>query len=153
MGSIYGIAVKPQKKGPMQLVPSISVSVTQGLHGDIRGAGGADRARQITLLSYISWTEACDDMGLLPSVLPWTARRANICVRGMVFTPQDIGRRLQLGEAVILEITGEAKPCARMDEVRTGLQAVLAIDMRAGVSCRVVAPGEIYTGDCVLLRG
>ncbi len=146
MASICGIAIKPAKKGDMQLVSDTSVSIDHGLHNDVRGGGGKDRSRQVTLVSFEQWIETCEDMGMTLALLPWHVRRANICVRGICFQRADIGRKLSLGEGVVLEITQESDPCERMEAIHTGLRDVLSVDMRGGVSCRVLPSGTIMLG-------
>lgn len=146
MASICGIAVKPVKKGDMMLLSDTSVSLERGLHNDVRGEGGKDRKRQVTLVSFEQWIETCEDMGMPLALLPWYVRRANICVRGICFQKADIGRKLMLGEGVVLEITQETDPCERMEAIHAGLRDVLSVDMRGGVSCRVLSGGMIMLG-------
>ena len=149
MASICGIAIKPQKKGDMVLVHDTAISVEQGIHNDVRGGGGRTRSRQVTLISFEQWVEASEDMGMSLSLLPWHVRRANLCIRGFCFQKADIGKKLLLGNEVILEITSETTPCERMDAIHAGLRDVLAVDMRGGVSCRVLQGGNIALGDTV----
>lgn len=112
-----------------------------GLEGDYLGKPGK---RQLTLLSLSLWDDACREAG---AELPWYSRRANLCVDGISFKDV-IGKRLRIGGA-ILEITGESKPCGRMDELHTGLQQALRPEMSGGVSARVIRGGIIRLGDVV----
>ena len=48
--------------------------------------------------------------------------RENVTVEGLEFLGIKQGDRLQLGDDVILEITGLCDPCPRMDEIRDGLR-------------------------------
>ncbi|TCV89033.1 MOSC domain-containing protein [Sulfurirhabdus autotrophica] len=130
---LLGIAVKPQRLQPMQLLSSVILSVEHGITGDSRGKPGP---RQVTLLSQVAWQAACDQLGV---ILPWTERRANLLVEDLPLVGAK-GSRIVLGDA-ILEITGETDPCSRMKAVHEGLFDVLSRDWRGGVTCRVLQGG------------
>ncbi len=129
----------------MQELEIRAVSVEAGLEGDFRGRS---RDRNVVVLSREGWETACAALG---EALPWTTRRANLLVEGVELLHGQ-GRRLRVGE-VLLEITDECAPCARMEEARAGLRAALAPDWRAGVTCRVVQGGWLRRGDAVALEG
>ncbi len=136
--SLIGIAVKPMRLQPMQILASATLSVDEGLVGDSRGAPGP---RQVTVLSLTAWQAAGAEIG---AILPWTERRANLLVSDLpVF--QSIGARLIIGEAV-LEVTGETDPCARMTAVHPDLFKALERNWRGGVCCRVIQGGLIAQG-------
>ena len=146
MAYIIGIAIKENKRFPMQELSFVEVSEENGLHGDFRGTGGFGRKRQVTILSIQQWERACSTIGVL---LPWHTRRANLCVDGLTFGPQDVGKKLLVG-TVTLEITGETEPCKRMDEAVSGLRATLSQEWRGGVTCRVIKGGIIKIKDPVV---
>ena len=149
MAAIEGIAIKHVARGPMETVLQAMVFINEGLEGDSRGKGGHDRARQVTLLSFYQWGEATEYLWATPRTMPWTLRRANICIRGHKFSKNDVGRHIHIGSSVILEITGETKPCSRMDAQIDGLRAALAADFRGGVTSRVIQGGRITIDDQV----
>ncbi len=146
MAIIKGIAYKWQKRGPMQETDWTFLDEKFGLLLDHRGDGGLDRARQVTVLSVQQWEAVCRDLKVS---LPWTMRRANIYVSGLVFGPHDVGKIITIGFFFELEVTGEATPCPRMDEQHAGLQKALSVGWRGGVTCRVRTPRMISVGDPV----
>lgn len=147
---LYGIAVKPVKKGPME--PRDHGLVTSaGLEGNYYGSPRnlVRPDRQITVISLTQWQEAMKELGGSP--LPWYMRRANLCVTGYSFGRNDVGKALSILGMVYLEITGETVPCKRMNEILPGLQGALAPSWRGGVTCRVVAGGKIRIGDSITI--
>jgi MOSC domain-containing protein YiiM len=142
-GKLLAIATKKSKGASMIPLESTLVTTEHGIEGDHRGKPGD---RQVTVVSQDSWDEACRELN---QSVPWIARRANLLVGGISFK-DSTGYILHIGE-LILEITGETKPCDRMDEFIQGLQNVLIPDWRAGVTCRVIKSGEIKLGDRVTL--
>ena len=136
--TLLGIAVKPQRLQPMQLLCAGELSLDEGLVGDSRGQPGP---RQVTLLSLAAWQAACDEIGIM---LPWTERRANLLV-GALPLYQSVGSRIAIGAAV-LEITGETDPCSRMTAVHPGLFEALSPAWRGGVCCRVLRGGSLTLG-------
>ena len=148
MAQIVGIALKEAKRALMREVPSIEITVDKGLNGDFRGKGSITRSRQVSVLSLQQWEYACKELGVL---LPWHTRRANLCVDGLTFGPEDVGKIICIGTTVELEITGETEPCKRMDEAYSGLKDALSIEWRAGVTCRVRKGGTVYLNSSVQL--
>lgn len=133
----------------MQLFAFRDISIESGLEGDCRGARNRKNGgRQVTVLSEEQWQDACRDLGMQ---LPWQTRRANLCVKGLRFGPENVGMRLAIDMYVVLEITGETTPCSRMEEAHRGLEAVLAKNWRGGVTCRVITEGAIMVGHEVKL--
>jgi MOSC domain-containing protein YiiM len=143
-GKLLGIAIKESKRSPMVMKERIKVTMERGLEGDHRGNPGD---RQVTVISQDSWDETCHD---LKKSLPWTARRANLLVTGIQLK-EKTDNFLRIGE-VDLKITGETKPCERMDEYYQGLQEALKSEWRGGVTCRVITPGKVKIGDVVTLN-
>ena len=139
-GTIHAIALKPEHKGPMQLVDTATVH-EDGLEGNV------GQERHLTLLAQEQWDAAQRELG---GELPWETRRANILVEGVASFSEIIGHKLNLGE-VTLRIVGETHPCSQMDHAQPGLQAALKPECRGGVHARVVNGGTIRVGDRVIL--
>jgi MOSC domain-containing protein YiiM len=135
---LLGIAIKPQRKGPMWLHEEARLHIHSGLIGDCCGKPGK---RQVTLLSLADWQAACGELGI---ELPWQTRRANLLVDALPLN-RSTGSRIVLGDAV-LEVTGETDPCERMEAAQAGLFQALAPEWRGGVTCRVIANGTIHVG-------
>lgn len=146
MAKIIGIARKERLREP-ELLTVAEVTYESGITGDGRGVrfrfGGC---RQITILSEEQWLEACAELGI---ELSWQTRRANLLVEGFRFGPDDVGKVLSLGDQVKLKVTGETKPCSRMDEACVGLKAVLESDWRGGITCLVIDGGTIRVDEVI----
>lgn len=148
---LYGIAIKPVKRGPMYLMESGRI-LAEGLEGNYYSAlrNILRSSRQVTAMSLQQWGNAIEEIGNID--LHWSSRRANLCIRGHDFGPDDVGKELLIGGSAVLEITGETDPCKRMDEVFPGLQAALRPSWRGGVTCRVLHSGGISLGDLVRIE-
>lgn len=123
----------------MEELGQVGVSALAGIDGDFRGHPGR---RQVTILFAEDWRAAV--AGLDPAA-PWTIRRANLLVSGVV-NPRAPGRILAVGPILFL-VTGETTPCVRMEEQCAGLRAALSPDWRGGVTAQVMSDGEIAVGD------
>ncbi|QFU20430.1 MOSC domain-containing protein [Shewanella eurypsychrophilus] len=145
MSTLIAIGFKPIKQQPMTLVAKANVTCSHGVEQDFFGRPGK---RQVTVMSKEQWVTVC---GELNALLPWTTRRANLLVEGLSFTPEHVGKILEIGE-LKLEITGETDPCKKMEIAHAGLEAALTPDWRGGVTCRVLNDAEIFEGDTVQLR-
>lgn len=140
-GKLIGIAWKTASHGTMISAEKASIRLETGLEDDHRGKAGN---RQITVLAKEAFEKACKTNNLTPD---WTMRRANLLIEG-INLEHTTGKILRVGD-VLLEITGETKPCYRMDEQQNGLQEALKPEWHGGVTCRVLEAGEIAVGDAV----
>ncbi len=140
--TLVGIATHAEKSGTIVVHDRATVG-PKGLTGDKPRINPYSR-RQVTILSLESWIDACRRIGRSDVPLPWTIRRANLLVTGVKFGSEHIGKHIRIG-TVILEVTGETEPCKRMNEQVPGLKLTEALtpDWRGGVTCVVVATGEI----------
>ena len=144
MGTIAAIARRATTRAPMEELRTVEISTDAGVARDFRGRA---RKRQVTLLSADVWREVCAELG---TELPWTTRRANLLVAGVVL-PQAAGDIVEIGD-VRLRVEAETAPCSRMDEQFEGLKQALSAEWRGGVACTVLRGGTVSVGDDVRLR-
>ena len=145
-GRLAGIARHDRPFGPMETLDHIAVTQAEGLHGDFRGARAStkpSRKRQVSLIEAECVTAALGEAGAL---LDWSDCRRNLLVQGLRL-PRAEGTRVQIGDSLVVEITGECDPCERMEALHHGLRAALEPDWRGGFLGRVIEDGEIAVGD------
>lgn len=142
---LIGIATKPVRGGPMELLNRALISEETGMQSDCCGVGGRSKRRQVTIITFRQWTRACHELYV---DLPWQTRRANLYLDDANFDFTCMGKKIRIDD-VVLEITGETAPCSHMDEAHPGLRRALLTEWRGGVTCRVVRGGIIILGDHV----
>jgi len=149
-GTLAGIARHAERRGPIETLETVQVSVEHGVEGDCRGLfkPGRKNRRQVTVMEASDWAVAAREVG---TDLEWWNRRVNLLVDG-VDLPQTEGSRVRIGEDVVLEITVECEPCNRMDALADGLQEALKPDWRGGACTRVLSGGHIKIGDSVRIE-
>ncbi|GIU44870.1 MOSC domain-containing protein [Shewanella algidipiscicola] len=142
MASLQGISYKVVKRGPMLETSTALVTTSSGVAQDIFGKPGN---RQVTVLSFEQWEQACESLN---TQLPWTTRRANLLVEGVRFGPQDVGKIMHVGDLQLL-VTGETDPCRKMQAAFPGLEKALTPDWRGGITCKVLNDATIDIGNRV----
>lgn len=150
MGTVAGIATRPQRRAPMATHREITITREKGLAGDHKGRPGL---RQVSVLFAEDWRAAMAELALHPirSDADWTIRRANLLLEGLV-NPRNAGAQIRVGGA-LLETTGQTYPCQRMEEALPGLLKALAVDWRGGCLCRVLEDGMVRLGDPAVYEG
>jgi MOSC domain-containing protein YiiM len=141
---LLGIATRAAPKSPMEEAPAARITSEGGVGSDYRGKPGR---RQVTVMTRGGWEAACAELG--GGSLPWTTRRANLFVEGLELQGK-VGYDLRIGDAV-LTISGETRPCERMNQAHPGLMRALDPEWRAGVTCRVIRSGDVSVGCEVIL--
>jgi MOSC domain-containing protein YiiM len=142
LGTVAGIAVRTEPLGTMREIEVAEVTAGAGITGDLP----VSPKRGVTLISAEQWEEVQHEAG---AALPWHTRRANVLVRGLRLGNL-IGKRIRVGDAEIL-VHGETRPCAVMDALYEGLQAILKPGVRAGVHGQVLTCGTFTVGDPIIV--
>ncbi len=140
MGAIQSIVIRPEKRGLPKQITTAKIFVG-GIEGDHYFK--PESGRQVTLV-------AKDDLATVSVAVGFegdshAACRRNICVDAL---PDGdlVGKRVALGDKVILEITCYCFPCKRMDE-NFGRGAIEAFDKKAGWGAMVIHEGDVRVGD------
>lgn len=78
----------------------------------------------------------------------------NVTTRGLELLSLPTGTRLQMGESVIVEVTGLRNPCGQLNGIQPGLMAATLgrdehgnLIRKAGVMGIVIAGGDVRPGD------
>ena len=137
-GTVQSLHLSIRMRQPMRDVDEAMAVPGAGLIGCRHSKPGSERA--VLLLE----SETIQDLALAPGEI-----KENITTRGIALEPLKPGAQIQVGETVILEVTGPCAPCHRMDEIRTGLQAEL--QGRRGINTRVNVGGKIHPGDEIVV--
>jgi MOSC domain-containing protein YiiM len=133
MGEVLHLFISLVHRFPMKEVVESEAMEDKGFKGCIHGRPG--NKRQVLLMD----TETLDRFALAPGTV-----KENVTTRGLDFQRLGVGQRVRLGEA-LLEISTPCDPCARMDEIRQGLEKELR--GQRGWLCRVVEAGKVRRGD------
>ncbi|MEL7219767.1 MAG: MOSC domain-containing protein [Bacteroidota bacterium] len=145
IGQLKSIAIRPVKRGPLEAVAQVSISVDDGLLGD--HYQGKSRKRQVTLIQ----AEHLDAVGNMLGGIdidPLLTRR-NLVVSGINLLALK-GKQFRIGEEVILETTGPCEPCSRM-ETNFGPGGYNAMRGHGGICAKVIRGGVIRIGNDVKL--
>ena len=144
MAQLLNIWTKPAKGEQMTSHQSIECIMGEGLNGC---AGGKAEHRQVTILSLAAWNDAQQEIG---EQMDPIYRRANLLVDDIDFenTKEKI---LTIGDLKI-ELTGETKPCALMDELHEGLRNAMKPKWRGGATGKVLNSCTIKIGDSAFLQ-
>ena len=135
-GSIISMRLCVGSRDPMKEVNGANFITGQGMEGDrhLRSDGRRSN-RQVLIMD----SETLSHFDLLPGQV-----RENVTVTGLDFSSISAGDKVSLGGDVILEITGDCDPCARMDELRPGLKD--EIDGKRGLLAFVEKGGVVSVG-------
>ena len=135
-GSIISMRLCVGSRDPMKEVNEANFITGQGMEGDrhLRSDGRRSN-RQVLIMD----SETLNQFDLSPGQV-----RENVTVEGLDFSSISAGDKVSLGGDVILEVTGDCEPCARMDELRPGLKD--EIDGKRGLLAFVEKGGVVSVG-------
>lgn len=145
-GRVTWLSRRPARRKPLLVTESLALEAGTGINGDhYQGHSGK---REVTLFQSEHLpvvASLCDLKELSPERL-----RRNILVAGINLLACR-NRRIAVGDAAILEITGICAPCSRM-ETELGRGGYNAMRGHGGVTARVIRGGLIVRGDriCVI---
>lgn len=145
IGTLEWIGVRVDKTD-IQIVTSVQVSKKYGLTNDHYSK--KEGKRQVTLIQAEHLTAVGNLLGKTNSIDPILTRR-NLVVSGinlLAFKSQ----QFQIGEEVILEMTGLCHPCTKMEK-NLGAGGYNAMRGHGGITARVVRGGLIKVGDQIKL--
>lgn len=141
-GSVVWIGARPERRAEMNAEPVALLEAGRGLVGDRYANRGG--ARQLTLIEAESLATIASHLGR-DAVAPSDVRR-NVVVRGINLLALK-GRCFRIG-AALLECSGEAHPCSRMEEI-LGTGGYNAMRGLGGITARVIDGATIRVGDAV----
>ncbi len=140
IGSIDWIGIRKVKRGALETLEEVIVTVENGLTGD--HYQGNSKKRQVTLIQ-------AEHLDAVASIMKRTVHpeltRRNIVVRGInLLALKD--KQFLIGESVVLEYTGACHPCSRM-ETNLGPGGYNAMRGHGGITAKVIKGGKIRKGD------
>jgi MOSC domain-containing protein YiiM len=140
MGVVQSIIVRPKKKEKPLPVERANI-LKNGIQGDHHFKPISKRT--VTLISSDALTEVAAAVGFQGDA--HAASRRNICLNNL---PKEnmIGKKIAIGDEVLLEITCYCAPCKQMDQ-NLGDGARKAFHEKAGWGAIVLHEGEVKTGD------
>ena len=141
-GRVEWIGIRPERRGPVEIVQSVDVSEKEGLIGDHYSGQSGNRhitliqAEHLPVVAALTGREALD-----PALV-----RRNIVVSGLnLLALKD--HQLQIGD-VVLQVTGQCHPCSKM-ETALGPGGYNAMRGHGGLTAKVIQGGTIRVGDQV----
>lgn len=144
IGKVLAIAIRS-----VHLRAMIEVAEAWACRDDcLKGDHGSTRRRGLTLLASSQWQQVTRELGV---DLPWHTRRANVLVETDMLASL-IGHTIRVGQ-VRVRIHGETTPCDEMDQLHSGLKAILTPDCRGGIYGHILDNGRIRVGDMVRQEG
>ncbi len=145
VGRLEWIGRRPARRAALEAVPEAEVITDRHLAGD-HASPKAGGKRQLTLMQHEHLATVAGFLGLDEPVAPGRLRR-NLVVSGLNLLALK-GRQIQIGDEVILDITGECHPCSRMEE-ELGPGGYNAMRGHGGLTAHIAQGGRLRVGDAV----
>jgi len=140
VATIYAISISPQRGQLKKEIPEANVIADYGIEND--GHAG-DWHRQITCLKLESVKDANKEHRLNAGPGDFAE---NILIEGLDFSKATVGKRLKLGNNVVLEITQIGK-----EDHPSIVSETLGVSLlpSEGLFCKAISGGMIKKGDSV----
>ncbi|MBF9143266.1 MOSC domain-containing protein [Hymenobacter properus] len=148
-GRLEWIGQRPVRRQPLLAVPEAELKTDSHLLGD-HARPKAGGKRQVTLIQHEHLAAVAGFLGLDAPLDPARLRR-NLAVSGLNLLALK-NRQIQIGDEVILDITGECHPCSRMEE-ELGPGGYNAMRGHGGLTAHIAQGGLIRVGDAVRVLG
>jgi MOSC domain-containing protein YiiM len=144
-GRLEWIGPRPVRREPPVPVLEAELKTDSHLLGD-HARPKAGGKRQLTLIQHEHLAAVAGYLGLDAPLDPGRLRR-NLAVSGLNLLSLK-NRQIQIGDEVILDITGECHPCSRMEE-ELGPGGYNAMRGHGGLTAHIAQGGRIRVGDVV----
>ena len=136
-GRTESLHVTPSHRAPVESLDESRFVAGYGIEGDRHATEESGRQDYQVLIID---AETLSDLGLKPGDV-----REQVTTSGFDVGSLEAGQQVALGSEVVVRVTRPATPCARMDEVREGLQDKLK--GRRGQLATIVTGGTVRVGD------
>ena len=136
-GRTESLHVTPSHRAPVESLEEASFVAGYGIEGDRHATDQPGRQDYQVLMID---AETLAEFGLKPGDV-----REQVTTSGFDVESLEPGQQVALGSEVVVRVTKPATPCARMDEVRAGLQDKLK--GRRGQLATIVTGGTVRVGD------
>lgn len=138
-GSTLSLNLSGEHRKPSEIVQSANFVAGLGIEGDRHATEREERQGYQVLIMD---NETLQVLGLEPGVI-----KEQVTTTGIDVASLDVGQQLALGDEVVIEISKDAPPCSRMEEIRPGLQKEL--EGRRGMLASIVTGGTVNIGDAI----
>ena len=136
-GRTESLHVTPSHRAPVESQEESRFVEGYGIEGDRHASDQPGRQDYQVLMIDV---ETLSEFGLSPGDV-----REQVTTSGFDVASLEPGQQVALGSEVVVRVTRPATPCARMDEVRAGLQGKLK--GRRGQLATIVTGGTVRVGD------
>lgn len=138
------MGIRPERREPMQVIETITVSEQNGIVGDHYSGQSGNRHVTLIQAEHLPVVAALTGHDTLdPALL-----RRNIVVSGLnLLALKD--KQIQLGD-VVLQITGQCHPCSKM-ETALGPGGYNAMRGHGGMTAKVIKGGVIRVGNEIIV--
>ena len=136
-GRTESLHVTPSHRAPLESLEESRFVAGYGIEGDRHATDQPNRQDYQVLMIDV---ETLGELGLKPGDV-----REQVTTSGFDVGSLEPGQQVALGSEVVVRVTKPATPCARMDDVRAGLQDKLK--GRRGQLATIVTGGTVRVGD------